>query len=234
MGAPWRLPLPRTVRFVAGVPMRGGAAAGLRRPGERLDDVTRRASRTRSSGDLGGLSTHLDEEPAQPYAPTRLAYELSHIVDGRSARNAGAGVSLPDSARPPAGGAGGVPAALQMTPPGDRSEAQARRFASTGGWGPPGSPGGAVPVSWFQPARGAGRNRGPGTALDGQARRELEPALGGDLGAVRVHTDPAAAASVRALGANAYTVGPDIVFAPGATSQRQARDASCWRTRSRT
>jgi hypothetical protein len=147
--------------------------------------------------------------------PTRLAYELSHVVDGHSARHAGAGVSLPDSARTPAGGAGGVPAALQMTPPGDWTEAQARRFASTGGWGPQVRPGGAVPVSGSSLRAVQAAIAGPGTPLDGPARRELEPALGSDLGAVRVHTDPAAAASARVLGANAYTVGPDIVFAPG-------------------
>ena len=71
----------------------------------------RQAPQARSGGDLGGMPADLDEEPTRPYASTRLAYELSHVVDGR-------------------------PAALKMTPPGDQTEAQARRFASTGRWGP--------------------------------------------------------------------------------------------------
>ena len=40
--------------------------------------------------------------------------------------------------------------------------------------------------------------------------------LGADVDDVRIHTDPAAAASARAVRANAYTVGRHIVFAPGA------------------
>lgn len=57
--------------------------------------------------------------------------------------------------------------------------------------------------------------RSPGQPLDASARDFLEPRLGTDLGGVRVHTDPQAAESARSVHARAYTVGSDIVFAPG-------------------
>ncbi len=43
----------------------------------------------------------------------------------------------------------------------------------------------------------------------------MEPLFGADFSQVRVHTSPAAAASARALGAEAYTLGQDVVFAAG-------------------
>ncbi len=54
-----------------------------------------------------------------------------------------------------------------------------------------------------------------GHALDAQTRATLEPRLRSDFSAVRVHTDAAAAASARAVGALAYTVGRQIVFGAG-------------------
>ena len=69
------------------------------------------------------------------------------------------------------------------------------------------SPGGVVPVSGSGLHAVQAALAGPGTPLCGQARRELEPATGADLGAVRVHTGPAAAASARALGASARDQG---------------------------
>ncbi|MEK6210041.1 MAG: DUF4157 domain-containing protein [Pseudomonadota bacterium] len=54
-----------------------------------------------------------------------------------------------------------------------------------------------------------------GTALPGSARHYFEPRFGQDLGQVRVHTDAAAAASARSLGARAYTFGRDIAFGAG-------------------
>lgn len=57
--------------------------------------------------------------------------------------------------------------------------------------------------------------RTPGAPLDPATRGFFESRLGADLGAVRVHRDAAAADSARAVGAAAYTVGPDIVFGHG-------------------
>lgn len=55
----------------------------------------------------------------------------------------------------------------------------------------------------------------PGHALDASVRRALEPRFGQDFSRVRLHTDGRAGASALALGAAAYTVGRDVVFAPG-------------------
>lgn len=55
----------------------------------------------------------------------------------------------------------------------------------------------------------------PGRALDGATRGFMEPRLGHDFSHVRVHADAEAAASARAVGALAYTVGPNIVFDHG-------------------
>ncbi|WP_091617537.1 DUF4157 domain-containing protein [Amycolatopsis saalfeldensis] len=54
--------------------------------------------------------------------------------------------------------------------------------------------------------------RAPGEPLSEAA---LAPRLGGDFSQVRVHTGGRAAESARAVGADAYTVGNDIVFGAG-------------------
>lgn len=55
----------------------------------------------------------------------------------------------------------------------------------------------------------------PGRPLDRAAYLDLSTRLGHDFSRVRVHTDAAAAASAKAIGAAAYTVGEDVVFAAG-------------------
>ncbi len=52
----------------------------------------------------------------------------------------------------------------------------------------------------------------PGQSLDAQTRAFFEPRFGRGFGDVRVHADPAAAASARSVGALAYTVGSHVVF----------------------
>lgn len=54
-----------------------------------------------------------------------------------------------------------------------------------------------------------------GRPLDSGVRERLEPRFGMDFSRVRIHTDDRAAESARAVSAHAYTVGPQIVFAPG-------------------
>lgn len=54
--------------------------------------------------------------------------------------------------------------------------------------------------------------RAPGQPLDAPERTFFESRFGVDFSAVRVHTDPLAAESARAIGALAYTVGPNVVF----------------------
>jgi Domain of unknown function (DUF4157) len=57
--------------------------------------------------------------------------------------------------------------------------------------------------------------RSPGQPLDSETRAFMEPRFGYDLSQVRIHTDGQAAESSRALHAQAYAVGSDIVFAAG-------------------
>jgi hypothetical protein len=66
----------------------------------------------------------------------------------------------------------------------------------------------------------------PGRPLDRDTRSFMESRFGQDFSLVRVHTDPKAAQSARAVGALAYTVGQDVVFdanlyAPQALSARR-------------
>ncbi len=67
---------------------------------------------------------------------------------------------------------------------------------------------------------------GGGTPLDDSTRSDMEGRFGQDFGDVRVHTDAQASESAESVGANAYTVGSDIVFRAGqfdagsATGQR--------------
>ena len=57
--------------------------------------------------------------------------------------------------------------------------------------------------------------RAPGERLEPRVRAEMETRFAHDFAQVRVHSDPASAASARALDADAYTVGPHVVFAHG-------------------
>lgn len=57
--------------------------------------------------------------------------------------------------------------------------------------------------------------KGGGSPLDESTRASMESRFGQDFGDVRVHTDAKASASAEAVGANAYTVGSDVVFRSG-------------------
>ena len=57
--------------------------------------------------------------------------------------------------------------------------------------------------------------RGGGSPLDAGVRGEMEGRFGQDFSDVRVHTDKQASDSAEAVGANAYTVGNDVVFRSG-------------------
>ena len=57
--------------------------------------------------------------------------------------------------------------------------------------------------------------RDAGRPLDGGTRALMEPRFGRDLSGVRVHTGAQADESARAVGARAYAVGQDAVFAAG-------------------
>jgi hypothetical protein len=55
----------------------------------------------------------------------------------------------------------------------------------------------------------------PGQPLDQATRAFMEPRFDHDFSDVRIHTDARAAESAAAVNAQAYTVGSDVVFAPG-------------------
>jgi hypothetical protein len=55
----------------------------------------------------------------------------------------------------------------------------------------------------------------PGRPLEPAARHAMEGRFGADFSSVRVHDDARAAESALAVGAHAYTVGSDVVFAAG-------------------
>jgi hypothetical protein len=57
--------------------------------------------------------------------------------------------------------------------------------------------------------------KGGGTPLDESTRASMEGRFGQSFGDVRVHTDEKASQSAESVGANAYTVGSDIVFRSG-------------------
>lgn len=59
-----------------------------------------------------------------------------------------------------------------------------------------------------------------GSPLEPAVRTDMESRLGHDFGDVKVHTDAAAHASAKSVGAHAYTVGNNVVF------QRDAYDPS--------
>lgn len=61
--------------------------------------------------------------------------------------------------------------------------------------------------------------RSGGRPLDVETRDFMEARFGSDFSDVRVHTDPAAAESARAIGAEAYAFGSNIVFRSGQLPQ---------------
>jgi hypothetical protein len=70
-------------------------------------------------------------------------------------------------------------------------------------------------ASKAMPAHAAEVAGSAGTPLDQGTLGEMQSRFGRDFSQVRVHTDPRAAASARALDARAYTYGPHIAFANG-------------------
>jgi hypothetical protein len=96
----------------------------------------------------------------------------------------------------------------------DRVAAQALRAAPPDA--PPRGPGAAPgPAQGIAPPIVHAALGSPGVPLEGTARAFFARRLGADLSGVRVHRDSTAAASARAVGAVAYAVGADIVFAAG-------------------
>lgn len=66
-----------------------------------------------------------------------------------------------------------------------------------------------------QPDSGAKIPTGGGAALSNELRARMEPELGADLSAVKVHTGGQSAAAAETLGARAFTTGSDVHFGAG-------------------
>ncbi len=73
----------------------------------------------------------------------------------------------------------------------------------------------AGPVSTPSPPGVREALRSPSQPLEAATRAAMEPRFGHDFGKVRVHADRQAGESAQALDARAYTVGTNVVFAPG-------------------
>jgi hypothetical protein len=132
---------------------------------------------------------------------------------------------------------GSAHARLEISQPGDAAERDADELAETltgccsdcaaggpcasGGQGGPGGKlqrqhdGAAGDASVAADVREVKAGLGAGQPLDPLRQQRFEERSGVRLDGVRVHTDERAAASARAVGALAYTLGPDVVFAPG-------------------
>jgi Domain of unknown function (DUF4157)/L,D-transpeptidase catalytic domain len=82
-------------------------------------------------------------------------------------------------------------------------------------WAPTARTASAAPAVPAATAARIGRLRGGGEPLPPAVRSYFEPRLGRDLAPVRLHTGGEAAAAAREVRARAFTVGPDIAFAPG-------------------
>ena len=93
--------------------------------------------------------------------------------------------------------------------PGTRARRAVRSAVDRAGIGPEG---GQLPSAM---AAMLARSQGAGRALPGALRRQLEPAFGTDLGAVRIHTGQDAGTLNRGMQAQAFTVGSDIYFRDG-------------------
>lgn len=104
-----------------------------------------------------------------------------------------------------------VPRVRRLAPAGGPAEHQADHAADRvlRNQAPPCACGGGCPTCTAAPVA----RLGGGRPLDHATRGWFEPRFGRDLGAVRVHEGPDAARSAGMLGARAYTIGADIVFA---------------------
>lgn len=120
----------------------------------------------------------------------------------------------------------GLQAKLEVGADDDRFEHEADRTAEQVMRGDPVGAGPAAPMKLQRVSGGAGGLgeapaevqqvlSGPGSALDAGSRAFFESRFGHDFSRVRVHHDAQADASARQVGAKAYTVGQDVVFAAG-------------------
>jgi membrane protein implicated in regulation of membrane protease activity len=137
-----------------------------------------------------------------------LEREADHVADRVVRMRAPAAAALPVS---PAGSralqrkcnCGGTCASCQQ-PPVPEQEPVRMKSAT-----------GAAPVGMLAPEIVHEALRAPGEPLDSGARAFMEPRFGRDFSQVRIHTGASEAESAKVIGAEAYTAGNHVVFAPG-------------------
>jgi len=101
-----------------------------------------------------------------------------------------------------------------VSDPGDRSEHEADRLADRV-LRRPDPPRAEAPLAATRAPADTPSWPGTGRPLSSATRNFFEPRFGFDFSRLRIHTDAEAAQSARALNADAFTIGRDIVFGAG-------------------
>ena len=107
--------------------------------------------------------------------------------------------------------AGGAPASVRMSEPGDASEVEADRVADRILRTPDPGPAASGPA----PGAPLRTGSGSGAPLSTEVRAFFEPRFGRDFSHVRVHGGDEASEAARSVDAAALTLGSDIVFGSG-------------------
>src|SRR5579872_3993679 len=206
-----------STRLIAGTGIPGNER--LRAPRQRQVDSSVRSARTglRQSGSAstGGKPALLPlvhdvlQSPGQPldsatraFMETRFGHDFSKIPVHPGRTLSGSLNSLAALAS----------RQIMLSNPGDACEQEADRAASLVVKNGDSVRSPRVLKERQRPPFEKGSSEGP---LDTAVGESLEPNFGYDFSAVRVHTNAKAAASARALHADAYAIGRDIVFAEG-------------------
>jgi hypothetical protein len=175
--------------------------------------VKRKANHVRRRVDRKPSPSHADPAAGERAASAPRAENTPAARARALARQLGDERARAVVANPPS--AGQPP--LAVTAPGDAAEREAERAAEAVTRGAPpavrrdeaGDGPGVAPPIVHDVLASSGR------PLEAGTRERMEDGLGADLGSVRVHTDPRAAESARAVNAHAYAVGSDVVFGEG-------------------
>jgi hypothetical protein len=164
------------------------------------------------SGAAGGKSKSADKRPASSARPASARLQpklkvgepndpLEHEADAVAQRvTSGQPAAV---SRMPAASEKKADAVHRATAPDQKPDTVHRASAQ------------ASDSSMSSAAQQAVDSKGAGRPLDSSVRSRIESSTGADLSHVRVHDDPAAHSSARALNARAFTHGSDIWMGPG-------------------
>ncbi len=173
-------------------------------------DVARRPA---TAGPVGNQAALRRLTAVAPRVQAKL--EIGAVDDPLEREADGVADAVMRMAAPPAGPTAPPPAGLTGSPPRLMRKCAAceaddkTQPLQTKPAGPPGAVLNVAPAPVHRVVRQSGR------PLDAATRGFFEPRFGLDLGAVRVHAEADAGDAARAVGARAFTVDENIVFAPG-------------------